>query len=62
MADLRPVQELRDSDGAVTCITFGQENAHKGYILLAAASKDGQVVVYRSAAAEMAPAGEEDGP
>merc|ERR1719201_3011937 len=53
VADLRPVQELQDSDSAVTCITFGQENAHKGYILLAAASKDGQVVVYRCYRTEM---------
>merc|ERR1719460_1844568 len=53
VADLRPVQELQDSDSAVTCITFGQESAHKGYILLAAASKDGQVVVYRCYRTEM---------
>merc|ERR1719201_2590149 len=53
MADLKPVQELQDSDSAVTCICFGQENANRGYILLAAASKDGQVVVYRCYRTEM---------
>jgi len=46
-ADLRPVQELQDSESAVTCICFGQERLHKAYILLATASKDGTVVVYR---------------
>merc|ERR1719181_2388800 len=53
MADLKPVQELQDSDSAVTCICFGQENANRAYILLAAASKDGQVVVYRCYRTEM---------
>mmetsp|Transcript_66996 Transcript_66996/g.193594 ORF Transcript_66996/g.193594 Transcript_66996/m.193594 type:complete len:1699 (+) Transcript_66996:102-5198(+) len=47
MADLRPVQELQDSESAVTCICFGQERLHKDYILLATASKDGTVVLYR---------------
>jgi WD40 repeat protein len=47
MSDLRPVQELQDGESAVTCICFGQEKIHKGYILLAAASKDGNVVIYR---------------
>jgi len=41
--ELRPVQELQDSESAVTCICFGQERLHKAYILLAAASKDGTV-------------------
>merc|ERR1712151_1156032 len=45
--DLRPVQELQDSESAVTCICFGQERLHKAYILLATASKDGTVVFYR---------------
>ena len=39
-ADLRPVQELQDSESAVTCIAFGQERLHRAYILLATASKD----------------------
>jgi len=46
-ADLRAVQQLQDSESAVTCICFGQERLHKQYILLAAASKDGTVVIYR---------------
>jgi WD40 repeat protein len=45
--DLRAVQELQDSESAVTCIAFGQERLHLGFILLAAASKDGTVVIYR---------------
>jgi WD40 repeat protein len=52
-ADLRPVQELQDSESAVTCIVFGQENLHKAYILLATASKDGTVVIYRCYRTEM---------
>mmetsp|Transcript_41452 Transcript_41452/g.119997 ORF Transcript_41452/g.119997 Transcript_41452/m.119997 type:complete len:1693 (+) Transcript_41452:127-5205(+) len=51
--DLRPVQELQDSESAVTCICFGQERLHKAYILLATASKDGTVVVYRCYRTEM---------
>ncbi|CAE6971676.1 WDR13 [Symbiodinium natans] len=51
--DLRPVQELQDSDSAVTCICFGQERLHKAYVLLATASKDGTVVVYRCYRTEM---------
>ena len=47
MDSLRPVQELQDSESAVTCICFGQERQHRAYILLAAASKDGTVVIYR---------------
>eukprot|EP00930_Biecheleria_cincta_P008752 TRINITY_DN1102_c0_g4_i1.p1 TRINITY_DN1102_c0_g4~~TRINITY_DN1102_c0_g4_i1.p1 ORF type:complete len:1698 (-),score=377.82 TRINITY_DN1102_c0_g4_i1:140-5233(-) len=52
-ADLRPVQELQDSESAVTCICFGQERLHRTYILLATASKDGTVVVYRCYRTEM---------
>merc|ERR1719331_885300 len=52
-ADLRPVQELQDSESAVTCICFGQERLYKAYILLAAASKDGTVVIYRCYRTEM---------
>eukprot|EP00933_Yihiella_yeosuensis_P047901 TRINITY_DN43899_c0_g1_i1.p1 TRINITY_DN43899_c0_g1~~TRINITY_DN43899_c0_g1_i1.p1 ORF type:complete len:444 (+),score=88.36 TRINITY_DN43899_c0_g1_i1:198-1529(+) len=52
-ADLRPVQELQDSESAVTCICFGQERLHKAYVLLATASKDGTVVVYRCYRTEM---------
>eukprot|EP00392_Amoebophrya_sp_AT5.2_P004904 g4913.t1 len=51
--ELRPVQELQDSESAVTCIVFGQERLHRGYILLAAASKDGTVVIYRCYRTEM---------
>lgn len=51
--DLRPVQELQDSESAVTCICFGQERLHKNYVLLATASKDGTVVVYRCYRTEM---------
>ncbi|CAJ1340205.1 unnamed protein product, partial [Effrenium voratum] len=51
--DLRPVQELQDSESAVTCICFGQERQHKAYVLLATASKDGTVVVYRCYRTEM---------
>lgn len=50
---LRPAQELQDSESAVTCICFGQERLHKGYLLLATASKDGTVVVYRCYRTEM---------
>eukprot|EP00435_Cladocopium_sp_Y103_P058207 s1176_g20.t1 len=50
---LRPVQELQDSESAVTCICFGQERLHKAYLLLATASKDGTVVVYRCYRTEM---------
>jgi WD40 repeat protein len=53
LADLRPVQELQDSESAVTCICFGQERLHKAYVLLATASKDGTVVVYRCYRTEM---------
>mmetsp|Transcript_15145 Transcript_15145/g.38441 ORF Transcript_15145/g.38441 Transcript_15145/m.38441 type:complete len:1714 (+) Transcript_15145:175-5316(+) len=52
-ADLRPVQELQDSESAVTCICFGQERANRAYILLATASKDGTVVIYRCYRTEM---------
>jgi len=52
-ADLRPVQELQDSESAVTCIVFGKEKHHKTYILLATASKDGTVVIYRCYRTEM---------
>merc|ERR1712093_539206 len=51
--ELRPVQELQDSESAVTCICFGQERLHKAYVLLATASKDGAVVVYRCYRTEM---------
>merc|ERR1719453_744760 len=51
--DLAPCQELQDSDSAVTCIAFGQERQHRNYILLAAASKDGTVVLYRCYRTEM---------
>lgn len=51
--ELRPVQELQDSESAVTCICFGQERLHRSYILLAAASKDGTVVIYRCYRTEM---------
>jgi myosin heavy subunit/WD40 repeat protein len=52
-ADLRPVQELQDSESAVTCICFGQERQHRAYVLLATASKDGTVVIYRCYRTEM---------
>jgi len=52
-ADLRPVQELQDSESAVTCIAFGQERLHRAYILLATASKDGTVIIYRCYRTEM---------
>eukprot|EP00443_Scrippsiella_acuminata_P068851 CAMPEP_0115487064 /NCGR_PEP_ID=MMETSP0271-20121206/60759_1 /TAXON_ID=71861 /ORGANISM="Scrippsiella trochoidea, Strain CCMP3099" /LENGTH=1711 /DNA_ID=CAMNT_0002915095 /DNA_START=96 /DNA_END=5231 /DNA_ORIENTATION=+ len=52
-ADLRPVQELQDSESAVTCICFGQEKYKRNYILLATASKDGTVVIYRAYRTEM---------
>merc|ERR1719424_2292882 len=51
--ELRPVQELQDSESAVTCVAFGQERQHRAYILLAAASKDGTVVIYRCYRTEM---------
>jgi len=51
--ELRPVQELQDSESAVTCICFGQERLHKAYVLLATASKDGTVVIYRCYRTEM---------
>ncbi|CAK9038084.1 Myosin-6 (AtMYA2) [Durusdinium trenchii] len=52
-ADLRPVQELQDSESAVTCVCFGQERLHRSYILFVTASKDGTVVVYRCYRTEM---------
>jgi len=45
--ELRAVTELQDTESAVTCITFGQERLHRNYILLATASKDGSVTIYR---------------
>merc|ERR1719221_579010 len=51
--DLRPVQELMDSESAICCLCFGQERLHKAYILLATASKDGTVVIYRCYRTEM---------
>jgi len=51
--DLKPVQELTDSESAITCMCFGQERVHKAYILLATASKDGTVVIYRCYRTEM---------
>jgi len=53
LEELRPVQELQDSESAVTCIAFGQERQHRAYLLLAAASKDGTVVIYRCYRTEM---------
>ena len=47
ISDLRPTQELQDSESAITCVCFGQEKVHKEFILLAAACKDGTVVIYR---------------
>jgi WD40 repeat protein len=44
---LRATSELQDSESAITCLTFGQEKLHAKWILLAAASKDGTVVVYK---------------
>ncbi|CAE7245773.1 XI-2 [Symbiodinium natans] len=52
-ADLKPVQELQDSESAVTCVCFGQERLHRAYILFVTASKDGTVVVYRCYRTEM---------
>jgi len=52
-ADLRPVQELQDSESAVTCVCFGQEKLHRAYILFVTASKDGTVVIYRCYRTEM---------
>eukprot|EP00435_Cladocopium_sp_Y103_P073249 s42_g43.t1 len=51
--DLRPVQELQDSESAVTCVCFGQERLHRSYILFVTASKDGNIVVYRCYRTEM---------
>jgi len=53
VADLKPVQELQDSESAVTCICFGQERLHRAFVLLATASKDGTVVIYKSFRTEM---------
>jgi len=53
IADLRPVQKLHETESAITCICFGQERIRKAYILLVAASKDGNVVVYRCYRTEM---------
>merc|ERR1712064_103641 len=44
---------MGDSESAVTCTCFGQERSHKSYILLATASKDGTVVIYRCYRTEM---------
>jgi WD40 repeat protein len=53
ISELRPVQELQDGESAITCIAFGQEKIHRAYVLLAAASKDGTVVIYRCYRTEM---------
>ena len=53
VSELRPVQELQDGESAITCIAFGQEKIHRAYVLLAAASKDGTVVIYRCYRTEM---------
>eukprot|EP00927_Polykrikos_kofoidii_P000010 TRINITY_DN10006_c0_g1_i1.p1 TRINITY_DN10006_c0_g1~~TRINITY_DN10006_c0_g1_i1.p1 ORF type:complete len:610 (+),score=97.64 TRINITY_DN10006_c0_g1_i1:45-1874(+) len=52
-AGLRPVQELQESQSAVTCVCFGQEHLHRAYILLVTASKDGKATVYRCYRTEM---------
>jgi myosin heavy subunit/WD40 repeat protein len=52
-ADLRAVQEVTDSESAVTNIVFGQEHQHQNYILLVTAAKDGTVVIYRCYRTEM---------
>jgi WD40 repeat protein len=51
--DLRAVNDIQDSESAVTCLCFGQEHLHKTFILLAAASKDGTIVIYRVYRTEM---------
>ena len=48
-ADIRPVQELQETESAVTCLSFGHERHHRGYALLATGAKDGSVTVYRCA-------------
>lgn len=55
MNNIKVVEELQfDSrPEAVTCMCFGQERLHRGYVLLAAASKGGTVVVYRVYRTEM---------
>jgi len=52
-ADIRPVQELQETESAVTCLSFGQERHHRGYVLLATGAKDGSVTVYRCYRTEM---------
>lgn len=50
---LHPVQELQHSNAAITCLCFGQQTRHRAYVLLAAASCDGMVAIYRSYRTEM---------
>eukprot|EP01068_Selenidium_serpulae_P014992 Selendium_serpulae@DN6166_c0_g1_i2.p1 len=45
--DVIPCHEIRATNSAVTCLTFGQEKSHLYYILLATASKDGSVIIYK---------------
>uniref|UniRef100_A0A0G4I0A2 Uncharacterized protein n=1 Tax=Chromera velia CCMP2878 TaxID=1169474 RepID=A0A0G4I0A2_9ALVE len=51
--DVRCVQKVTESESAVTCVCFGQERQHFHYYLLAAAAKDGNVVIYRIYRTEM---------
>uniref|UniRef100_A0A0G4GR33 Myosin motor domain-containing protein n=1 Tax=Chromera velia CCMP2878 TaxID=1169474 RepID=A0A0G4GR33_9ALVE len=51
--DLRCVQEVTESESAVTCLCFGQERHHLHYYLMACASKDGNIVIYRIYRTEM---------
>uniref|UniRef100_A0A0G4GQT3 Uncharacterized protein n=1 Tax=Chromera velia CCMP2878 TaxID=1169474 RepID=A0A0G4GQT3_9ALVE len=53
--DLRCVQEVKgsESESAVTCLCFGQERHHLHYYLMACASKDGNIVIYRIYRTEM---------
>lgn len=51
--NLMVVHERKDSENAVTCMCFGQERAHKAYVLLATAYKDGMAIVYRCYRTEM---------
>jgi len=44
---LQPVQELQHSSKPVTCICFGRQTQVKPYALLAVASLDGSLVLYR---------------
>lgn len=52
-SQLLPVQELQECDSPVTCLCFGRQEPSSSYLLLAAATETGQIVLYRCRRTEM---------